>query len=505
MFSLRREPLAPEALREPLKSPQAGGYATFEGWVRDHNEGKRVLRLDYEAYESMAVKEGTRIVEDAIGRFGLVAAQCVHRVGELAIGDLAVWVGVSSAHRGEAFKACRYIIDEVKHRLPIWKKEHYTDGDSGWVNCEACAHPHTHLAFSEQDFYDRQIRVPQFGVEGQQKLRDSRVLVVGAGGLGCPVLQYLAAAGVGTLGICDGDALEVSNLHRQPLFRHQDLGKPKAHLAAEFVRALNPFVQVDVYPHRLTPLNAELLFDQFDLVLDCTDNFETKFLINDTAVLTKTPTIVASIYQFEGQLSRYTPGSQSPCMRCLWPEIPEPGCVGSCAEVGVLGIVPGLLGIMQATEALKHLLALPEVLQDELLIMDCLSYRVQRVRVPRAAACPVCGENPVITAVDADEYGGDDDVDVDAAQLAREPDRLVVLDMREPSEILAAPIARFHAKPAPAETIFRHPEQFVDGHKYVLCCDHGIRSRSLALHLRRLGYRNIYSLRGGTEGLKSTR
>ncbi len=501
MFALSQDPLLPGELQTALRHPGAGAYASFEGWVRDHNEGKHVLRLDYEAYESMAVKEGRRIVDDAIRQFGLTAARCVHRVGELAIGDLAVWVGVSSPHRGEAFKACRFIIDEVKHRVPIWKKEHYTDGDSGWVNCEACAQGHTHLAFSESDFYDRQMRVPRFGPEGQARLRESRVLVVGAGGLGAPVLLYLAAAGVGTLGICDGDTLDVSNLHRQPIFDHADISKPKAQLAAARVRALNPFVHLRVHPQRITPLTAEWMIADYDLVLDCTDNFETKYLLNDAAVLTKTPLIVASIYQFEGQLSRYMPGTEAPCMRCLWPEMPEPGCVGSCAEVGVLGVVPGILGTLQACEAIKHVVGLPGLLEDDLLLVDCLSYHVQRVRARRAPQCPVCGNSPAIRDIDPDEYGGEEDVEMTAAALKSQPATLM-LDIRDPHEIAAAPIKGCDATPIDPELLFRHPATLLNGQRCVICCTRGIRSRTLALHLRRLGHANVFSLQGGTPSLK---
>jgi molybdopterin synthase catalytic subunit len=143
-FSFSKSALTPESYRTALEDPAAGGYASFEGWVRDHNEGRTVKRLEYEAFEALANKEGERIVVEAIQRFGVIKAACVHRIGSLAIGDLAVWVGVSSRHRAEAFAACRYIIDEVKHRVPIWKKEHYVNGDSGWVNCERCAHPHEH-------------------------------------------------------------------------------------------------------------------------------------------------------------------------------------------------------------------------------------------------------------------------------------------------------------------------------------------------------------------------
>src|SRR5262249_27935129 len=193
-----------------------GGYGSFEGWVRNHNDGFAVRRLEYEAFEPLAIKEGERIIAEAMTRFGVEHAACVHRIGDLAIGDMAVWVGVSARHRAEAFAACRYIIDEVKHRVPIWKKEHYGNGDSGWVNCERCAavdhevHEHgSHAHRSPQPRladprlgapvpdYPRQIALKEVGTAGQAKLRASRILVIGCGGLGVPVIGYLAGAGIG--------------------------------------------------------------------------------------------------------------------------------------------------------------------------------------------------------------------------------------------------------------------------------------------------------------------
>ncbi|MGH7918974.1 MAG: ThiF family adenylyltransferase, partial [Candidatus Dormibacteraceae bacterium] len=263
MFRFSSTPLEESALRAELTDPACGGYTAFEGWVRDHNEGQRVRRLEYEAFEPLAIKEGERIIAEAIARFGVERAACVHRIGTLEIGENAVWVGVSAAHRDEAFRACRYIIDEVKHRVPIWKKEYYESGDSGWVNCERCAqhaahgehaaaspehaHPgHSHGASPKPD-YSRQIALKEVGAAGQEKLRRAAVLVVGCGGLGVPVMTYLAAAGVGRIGLVDGDRLEASNLHRQTLYSLADVGKPKVELAAARLRALNPEVEVDTH------------------------------------------------------------------------------------------------------------------------------------------------------------------------------------------------------------------------------------------------------------------
>src|SRR3569833_839857 len=213
-FRFSRTPIAVTSLRTALADPTCGGYTSFEGLVRNHNEGMSVRHLEYEAFEPLAVKEGERIVAEAIKRFGIERAACVHRIGDLQIGEMAVWVGVSARHRHEAFVACRYIIDEVKHRVPIWKKEHYVYGDSGLVNCERCAAPNEHAAHGGHEHgvhnygrhadahatgpapdYSRQIALKEVGVRGQAKLRDSRVLVIGAGGLGVSVFNNFAGAG----------------------------------------------------------------------------------------------------------------------------------------------------------------------------------------------------------------------------------------------------------------------------------------------------------------------
>jgi adenylyltransferase/sulfurtransferase len=499
-FRFSIAPFEPASPRQSLADPAAGGYASFEGWVRNHNEGLAVTRLEYEAFEALAVKEGERILAEAKQRFPILDAACVHRVGSLAIGELAVWVGVSAHHRDEAFAACRYIIDEVKHRVPIWKKEYYVNGDSGWVNCGRCAeHAHEHAAQPTPD-YSRQTALKDVGPAGQARLRTARVLVVGAGGLGVPVLSYLAGAGVGTLGIVDGDRLEASNLHRQPLYALSDVGRPKAELAAARLRALNPEVKVQVHAVRLDAANVTRLLDHYELAIDCSDNFATKFLLNDACVLARKPAVFASVYQYEGQLQIYRPQEDTACLRCLWPEATRDGLVGNCAEAGVLGPVPGVLGSLQAIEALKLLLDLPGQLRRELLILDLLSLATRRIRAPRAAPCTIeaCTH---ITAI-APPTDAPVDLEVSFRSLANAArDGFAIIDIRDDKEVASAPVTGVEHAHIPMSALLEDPHALDPERRYLLVCARGSRSRATALELRHHGLLRVFSLRGGIAGL----
>lgn len=558
------------ALRAELANPESGGYTSFEGWVRNHNEGHQVRHLEYEAFEPLAVKEGERIVAEAIKRFGIERAACVHRVGDLAIGDMAVWVGATARHRDEAFRACRYIIDEVKHRVPIWKKEHYENGDTGWVNCERCAapgehelhdhaladsagaqanggatHVHAHasaghghsLAHQHDDHhhhnaeplqaapapvdtppakraelrpdYSRQTSLKEVGETGQAKLRNSRVLIIGCGGLGVPVIQYLAGAGVGKIGLVDGDTLEPSNLHRQTMYALADVGEHKAILAADRVRALNPDVDVRAYTIRLTADNASELVGEYDLVVDCTDNFSTKFLLNDVCVRLRRPAIFSSVYQYEGQLQVVRPDRDGACLRCVWPEATRDGLVGNCAEAGVLGPVPGVFGSLQALEALKTLLDLPGQLGNELLVLDLLTMSTARVRIKRAATCPDHASSRVVRALDTTVVTGTPSAEplelsfdsLDAAEAAG----LNVIDIREARELVETPTPSTKARHIPMAELLHGATPLATTGKHLLLCASGRRSLAATEELRSRGQKNVYSLRGGVANLRTSR
>jgi adenylyltransferase/sulfurtransferase len=546
-FHFTRTPISVDALRAEISDPVCGGYAAFEGWVRNHNEGQPVRHLEYEAFEPLAIKEGERIIAEAVAKFGIEHAACVHRIGDLAIGEMAVWVGVSARHRHEAFVACRYIIDEVKHRVPIWKKEHYENGDSGWVNCERCAAPseheshglpgetvarhshvphehaahgataaitspfashtrtpaHSHSPSAAAPDYSRQMALKEVGVAGQAKLRKSRVLVVGAGGLGVPVLTYLAGAGVGRIGIVDGDTLDASNLHRQTLYALSDVGKPKAELAAERLRALNSEVDVRGHVMRLDAGNGLSLIEPYDLVIDCTDNFSTKFLLNDLCMHLGKPAILSSVYQYEGQLQVIRPDRNSACLRCVWPEATRDGLVGNCAEAGVLGPVPGVFGSLQALEALKVLMDLPGQLNNELFMLDLTALSVTRVRARRAESCET--EHRTRFAAQYPGTGASEtqrNLEISFVSLNDATAQgFNIVDVREPREVAEIPTPAAKALHIPLGELLQGTPNIARAEKHLLVCASGRRSLAAAQELQTKGFTEVYSLKSGIAAL----
>ena len=257
------------------------------------------------------------------------------------------------------------------------------------------------LDATQLDRYSRHIIMDEIGPEGQARLLDSRVLVVGAGGLGAPVIQYLAAAGVGTIGIVDDDTVERSNLQRQVIHADSDVGTPKVESAATFVADLNPDITVESYDTRLSKANAEEIITDYDLVVDAADNFPTRYLVNDVCRLAGIPISHGAIYKFEGQVTTLVPGG--PCYRCLFPEAPAAGTVPDCASTGVLGVLPGTVGCLQATEAIKVLLETGEPLVGEMLSYDAMALAFERVPYRPRADCPICGDDPV-DSIDGIEY-----------------------------------------------------------------------------------------------------
>ncbi|HGY09865.1 MAG TPA: molybdopterin-synthase adenylyltransferase MoeB [Oceanithermus profundus] len=260
----------------------------------------------------------------------------------------------------------------------------------------------------ELDRYARHMILPEVGPEGQARLKAASVLVVGAGGLGSPLLMYLAAAGVGRIGIVEDDVVDLSNLQRQVLYGTADVGRPKAEAAAERLAALNPHVRVEAHPHRLTSENALELFGSYDVIVDASDNFPTRYLVNDAAVLTDKPLVYGAIHRFDGQVSVFH-HQGGPCYRCLFPKPPKPGSVPSCAQAGVFGVLPGVVGSLMATEVLKLLLGIGRPLSGRLLLYDGLEAEFRELKVARDPACPVCGEHPTVhELVDYEAFCGED-------------------------------------------------------------------------------------------------
>ena len=355
--------------------------------------------------------------------------------------------------------------------------------------------------------YSRHLLLPEVGVAGQEKLKAARVLLVGAGGLGSPAALYLAAAGVGTLGLVDSDALDVTNLQRQVLHGTAGVGRSKLDSARARVADLNPNVAVETHDARLTSANALDILRNFDVIVDGTDNFPTRYLINDACVLLGKPNVYGSIFRFDGYASVFD-ARTGPCYRCLYADPPPPGLVPSCAEGGVLGVLPGIIGSIQALEAIKLVLGAGQSLVGRLLTFDALKLRFREVTVEKDPACPVCGTHPTVTELIDYEafcgYGeagrGKGEAEITATELRAERDtnpRLVLLDVREPFEhdIAALPDARLIPL---GELPGRLRE--LDGHAaIVVYCHHGQRSARARDILVAAGFANVRNLNGGID------
>jgi adenylyltransferase/sulfurtransferase len=310
------------------------------------------------------------------------------------------------------------------------------------------------------------------------------------------VLNYLAGAGIGTIGIAESDMLAASNLHRQPLYALGDVGLPKAQLAARRLNELNPEVHVHTH-ERIGANNAVALVSNYDLVIECSDNFATKFLVNDAAVKTSKPAIFASVYQYEGQLQVYRPDADGACLRCLWPEATRDGVVGNCAEAGVLGPVPGVLGTLQALEALKLLLDLPGQLRNEMVLIDLLTLEQRKLKTSRRPQCIHDGSRTI------EEAAADLEVVLQELTPAAESGYSII-DVRELREVRDAPIPHA-AQHIPLAVLLADSSTLDPNATYLLICARGARSKAAAEHLRTRGFAKAYSLRGGVEGLSRPR
>jgi adenylyltransferase/sulfurtransferase len=368
----------------------------------------------------------------------------------------------------------------------------------------------TRLSPDETKRYSRHLIMPEVGMEGQKRLKAASVLLIGAGGLGSPLGLYLAAAGVGRLGLVDFDVVDFSNLQRQVLHGTPDVGRPKLQSARDRLQAINPEVKVDLYETKLSSANAFDILKPYDLVIDGTDNFPTRYLVNDACVLLRKPNIYGSIFRFDGQASVFVP-FQGPCYRCLYPEPPPSGEVPSCAEGGVLGILPGLIGCIQATEAVKLLLGQGSPLVGRLLLYDALQMSFREFKIRRNPKCPVCGDQPTVTKlIDYEEFcgmrgqeapapmpaaGGGEISPEELKQRLDRGEKVFILDVRNPPEYDICRIAGSKLIPLPDLPV--RLRELDAEQEMVVHCKSGMRSAKAIAFLREAGFHKLKNLTGG--------
>ncbi len=357
--------------------------------------------------------------------------------------------------------------------------------------------------------YSRHLIMPEVGMEGQLKLKQASVLLVGAGGLGAPLGLYLAAAGIGRIGLVDFDVVDYTNLQRQVIHGTKDVGRRKLDSAADSMQDINPYVQIDKYELALTSENALDILKNYDIVIDGTDNFPTRYLVNDACVLLKKPNVYGSIFRFEGQATVFA-YEGGPCYRCLYPEPPPPGLVPSCAEGGVLGILPGAIGIIQATEAVKIILGIGEPLVGRLMLYDALNMKFRELKLRRNPECPVCGDHPTVTTlIDYHQFCGVpqgqmedakpvvDNSDIEPAEVKQRLDRgdnFVLVDVREPHEYQ---ICNIGARLIPLGELPKRVGELNSADEIVVHCKSGMRSAKAADFLRQAGFSHVRNMKGG--------
>ncbi|HEX4486093.1 MAG TPA: molybdopterin-synthase adenylyltransferase MoeB [Terriglobales bacterium] len=354
--------------------------------------------------------------------------------------------------------------------------------------------------------YSRHLIMPEVGMEGQLKLKAAKVLCIGAGGLGSPLALYLGAAGVGTIGIVDFDVVDYTNLQRQIIHTTADVGRKKLDSAADSLKAINPYLNIKRFDTRLSSENALDIFKDFDIIVDGTDNFPTRYLVNDACVLTGKPNVYGSIFRFEGQASIF--GTEAgPCYRCLYPEPPPPGLVPSCAEGGVLGILPGLVGVIQATETIKLILGSGEPLIGRLLLIDALAMKFRELKLRKNPDCPACGTHPTITKlIDYNEFcgirGEEEEVDATVPELQVEElkqkldagEDLYILDVREPHEYQ---ICNIGGHLIPLGDLPKRVSELDSSRDIVAHCRSGVRSAKAVNFLKQAGFKKVRNLAGG--------
>lgn len=368
------------------------------------------------------------------------------------------------------------------------------------------------LSNAEVARYSRHLIMPEVGMEGQRKLKAASVLLIGAGGLGSPLGLYLAAAGIGRIGLVDFDVVDESNLQRQVLHGTKDVGRPKLQSAKDRLADINPHIQIDGYETALRAENALDILKDYDIIIDGTDNFQTRYLANDASVLLGKPNVYGSIFRFDGQASVFYPKAGGPCYRCLYPEPPPPGLVPSCAEGGVLGILPGIIGVIQATEAIKLIIGQGDPLIGRLLLFDALKMKFRELKLRRNPDCPLCGDRPTIKElIDYDQFCGITPPtekkeektgmrEMTVGELKERLDRgdkLTIIDVREPHEWQIANLEKLGARLIPLGQVGERLSEINPEEEIVLHCKMGGRSAKAYQTLEKAGYKNIWNLKGG--------
>jgi len=359
------------------------------------------------------------------------------------------------------------------------------------------------LSNEERVRYSRHLTMPEVGIDGQRRLKAAHVLCIGAGGLGSPAALYLAAAGVGTIGIVDFDDVDLSNLQRQILHGTKDIGRSKLESARDRLRDANPNIEVELHECRFSSENASELVARYDLVVDGSDNFPTRYLSNDVCVFARRPNIYGSIFRFDGQSTVFAPHLGGPCYRCLFPEPPAPGTIPNCAEAGVLGVLPGIIGMVQAIETIKLILGVGEPLIGRLLHFEALKMKFRELKLRRDRQCPVCGDAPTITApIDYEQFCGiaADVPAISVHDLKRKRDAreaIQLIDVREPFEFEIARIDG--AKLIPLGQLANRLHELKQNGHTVVHCHTGMRSAQAVQMLRQTGFTNVYNLEGGID------
>ncbi len=499
MFEIASSPIDTADIVTRFTHDSAGALSSFEGRVRDHHKGRPVKKLEYHVYEVLAIKEGLLILAEARDKFPIVDIKAVHRVGSLEIGETAIWIGALSAHRNDAFLACRYVIDNIKHRLPIWKKEFYKDGTIDWVGCTHQSKPE----IKEEEYYSKQLLMPGVQVDGQERLKNARVAVVGAGGLGCPVLTNLAGAGVGHITVFDFDKVETSNLHRQFLYTIDDVGLDKAEAAKKRLQLMNPLIKIEAITQRVSSSAIWENLESYDIVVDGSDNLETKYYLNQICHKAGIPLVIAGVFHWQAILHTFFVDQESGCFNCLSDDAASDDCVSGCTDAGIIGVVPNMVGTLQANEVIRFLLGEKSKSATHGILIDLKDLSQHKIRRKRRDGCSVCGDSARYKNQSVEKLSSmAHSHEIESEKITKNPQRFTIVDIR-PESIRSRNDSILRDWPQVKATNFEQLKNLPQTKDYILVCDHGLASLVLTNRLRHFGLDNFYSLKGGINSLNA--